>query len=136
MILLKLVAHHFSDYCGHVGIMLEDQDQKSFRPNRSPRSELRCTCASSISPKTIIQLTGYSMYCTRPLWRDTEDDLGHPSFLRPFVGMRAARRHGSLGWFHREHGLRQGLVLAPFVFNTVVLYKLKACQDTLVGIKK
>ena len=122
MILLKIIARRFSEYCERVGILPEEQS--GFRPNRSTtdmmfvirrlqelaRKERIPLYVCYIDPTT----KAYDSVDRTLLWTvlacfDVPQNM--ISVIRQFYGRMCS------GWFAMEQSLRQGYVLAPLLFN-------------------
>ena len=102
---LRIIARHLSEICERVGILPEEQS--CFRPNLSTTDmmfairrlqELARNKQIPLFAQSVrFRLSNPPVGSTRPFGRTTKYDLGHLSFPRWYVSMRATRRHGVLG---------------------------------------
>ena len=124
-VLLKIIARRLSEYCERVEILQEEQS--GFQPNRSTtdtmfvirwiwrgRNKFRCMYALSTLPKRTTPLIEPSSGQYSPF-------LAYHRVIRQFCdGMRACVRLDDRlcsGWLAVEHGLCQGCMLVPLLFN-------------------
>ena len=130
-ILLKIIARRLSEYCERVGIL--PKEQSGFRPNRSTTDMMfvirrlqELARKRRIPPYVcFIDLTKAYDSVDRTLLWTVLARFGVPyimiSVIRQFHdGMRACVRLDDRvcsRWFAVEQSLRQGCVLAPFLFN-------------------
>ena len=130
-ILLKIIARRLREYCGRAGIL--PGEQSGFRPNHSTTDMMfvirrlqELARKKRIPPYVcFIDLTKAYDSIDRTLRWTVLARFGVPhnmiSIIRQFhAGMRACVRLADRiysGWFAVEQGLRQGCVLAPFLFN-------------------
>ena len=159
-ILLKIIAHHLSEYCERVGILPEEQS--GFRPNRSTTDMmfvirwLQELARKKRIPLYVcfIDLTKAYDTANRTFLWTVLTRFGVPqnmiSIIRQFHdGMRACVRIDDRmcsRWFAVEQGLRQGCVLEPLLFNiffaavrNVASTRFKAdkkIMDALVHLRK
>ena len=150
-VLLKIVANQLGDFCGEAGILPEEQC--GFRPQRSTTDmmfvvrrlqKLRRTSNTSLEIFFINLAEAYDSVDRVLLW-EVLARFGVPprmiKVIRMFHdGMRARVQldDGNFSaWFNVCHGLRQGCVLSPPLFNVffaavIIVVLQRFAEDPLI----